>query len=95
MKTGTGYMLTTKNSPRDAQVMAAILKDMGISEYEPRVINLMLEFTYRKYCERFTGTDSWSYHRRFYLDWSFSLPTMVICIVFKLFIWGAIQIIIH
>jgi hypothetical protein len=28
-----------KSSPKDAQVMAAILKDMGIMEYEPRVIN--------------------------------------------------------
>lgn len=28
------------------QVMAQILKDMGITEYEPRVINQMLEFTY-------------------------------------------------
>ncbi|XP_075429035.1 transcription initiation factor TFIID subunit 9B isoform X1 [Ascaphus truei] len=28
-------------------VMAQILKDMGITEYEPRVINQMLEFTYR------------------------------------------------
>ncbi|KAM4696723.1 transcription initiation factor TFIID subunit 9-like isoform 2-T2 [Rhinophrynus dorsalis] len=27
--------------------MAQILKDMGITEYEPRVINQMLEFTYR------------------------------------------------
>ncbi|XP_024122244.1 transcription initiation factor TFIID subunit 9 isoform X1 [Oryzias melastigma] len=29
------------------QVMIQILKDMGITEYEPRVINQMLEFTYR------------------------------------------------
>ncbi|NXY85335.1 TAF9 factor, partial [Alcedo cyanopectus] len=29
------------------QVMAQILKDMGITEYEPRVINQMLEFAYR------------------------------------------------
>lgn len=28
------------------QVMAQILKDMGITEYEPRVINQMLEFAY-------------------------------------------------
>ncbi|MBN3286823.1 TAF9 factor, partial [Polyodon spathula] len=28
-------------------VMTQILKDMGIAEYEPRVINQMLEFTYR------------------------------------------------
>ncbi|XP_002738945.1 transcription initiation factor TFIID subunit 9-like [Saccoglossus kowalevskii] len=36
-----------KSSPRDAQVMAAILKDMGVSDYEPRLINQMLEFTFR------------------------------------------------
>ncbi|MEQ2188798.1 hypothetical protein GOODEAATRI_018627, partial [Goodea atripinnis] len=28
-------------------VMVQILKDMGVTEYEPRVINQMLEFTYR------------------------------------------------
>lgn len=38
-----------KHVPKDAQVVVAILKDMGISEYEPRVINQLLEFTYRMY----------------------------------------------
>ena len=28
-----------KTTPKDALVMAAILRDMGITEYEPRVIN--------------------------------------------------------
>ena len=48
-------MATTsvKSTPRDAQVMAAILKEMGIVEYEPRVINQMLEFTYRMYAFSF------------------------------------------
>ncbi|XP_069104103.1 transcription initiation factor TFIID subunit 9B-like isoform X1 [Argopecten irradians] len=36
-----------RSTPRDAQVMAAILKDMGVLEYEPRLINTMLEFVYR------------------------------------------------
>ncbi|KAM7283897.1 transcription initiation factor TFIID subunit 9B [Ixodes scapularis] len=40
-------MSAAKSTPKDAQVMGAILKDMGITEYEPRVINQMLEFTYR------------------------------------------------
>lgn len=40
-------MTSAKSSPKDAQVMTSILKDMGIIEYEPRVINQMLEFTYR------------------------------------------------
>lgn len=31
------------------QVMIQILKDMGITEYEPRVINQMLEFTYSEW----------------------------------------------
>uniref|UniRef100_A0A2P2HYG2 Transcription initiation factor TFIID subunit 9-like n=1 Tax=Hirondellea gigas TaxID=1518452 RepID=A0A2P2HYG2_9CRUS len=33
--------------PKEAQVMAAILKDMNVIEYEPGLINQMLEFTYR------------------------------------------------
>ncbi|XP_034033517.1 transcription initiation factor TFIID subunit 9 [Thalassophryne amazonica] len=40
-------MSVQKTLPKDAQVMIQILKDMGITEYEPRVINQMLEFTYR------------------------------------------------
>ncbi|KAM6985861.1 transcription initiation factor TFIID subunit 9 [Aplochiton taeniatus] len=40
-------MASPKTIPKDAQVMMQILKDMGISDYEPRVINQMLEFTYR------------------------------------------------
>ncbi|XP_013855841.1 transcription initiation factor TFIID subunit 9 [Austrofundulus limnaeus] len=40
-------MSAPKTIPKDAQVMIQILKDMGVTEYEPRVINQMLEFTYR------------------------------------------------
>jgi transcription initiation factor TFIID subunit 9B len=36
-----------KSIPKDGQVMISILKDMCITEYEPRVINQMLEFSYR------------------------------------------------
>ncbi|XP_032331694.1 transcription initiation factor TFIID subunit 9B isoform X2 [Camelus ferus] len=43
----SGKMAPAKNAPRDALVMAQILKDMGITEYEPRVINQMLEFAFR------------------------------------------------
>ncbi|KAG8141038.1 putative Transcription initiation factor TFIID subunit 9-like protein [Naja naja] len=42
-----GKMASPKSGPKDAQVMAQILKDTGITEYEPRVINQMLEFAYR------------------------------------------------
>jgi hypothetical protein len=41
--------MQTKSMPKDAQVIMSIMKDMGIEEYEPRVINQLLEFTYRKY----------------------------------------------
>uniref|UniRef100_A0A4W6CC25 TAF9 RNA polymerase II, TATA box binding protein (TBP)-associated factor n=1 Tax=Lates calcarifer TaxID=8187 RepID=A0A4W6CC25_LATCA len=44
---GGTKMSAPKTIPKDAQVMIQILKDMGITEYEPRVINQMLEFTYR------------------------------------------------
>ena len=40
--------LPTKSTPKDALVMGAILKEMGINEYEPKVINQMLEYTYRE-----------------------------------------------
>ncbi|KAI1291787.1 Transcription initiation factor TFIID subunit 9 [Halotydeus destructor] len=36
-----------KVSPKDGQVIAAILKDLGVTDYEPRVIHQLLEFTYR------------------------------------------------
>ena len=43
-------MAAEKKLPKDAQVMMAILKEMGVTEYEPRVINQMLEFSYRMHC---------------------------------------------
>uniref|UniRef100_A0A2K5EGK2 Transcription initiation factor TFIID subunit 9 n=1 Tax=Aotus nancymaae TaxID=37293 RepID=A0A2K5EGK2_AOTNA len=43
----SGKMASPKSMPKDAQMMAQILKDMGITEYEPRVINQMLEFAFR------------------------------------------------
>ncbi|KAJ9586978.1 hypothetical protein L9F63_019430, partial [Diploptera punctata] len=36
-----------KHVPKDAQVIMSIMKDMGITDFEPRVINQLLEFTYR------------------------------------------------
>ena len=37
--------------------MIQILKDMGITEYEPRVINQMLEFTYSEWLHTFAVVD--------------------------------------
>ncbi|KAH8289680.1 hypothetical protein KR054_009083 [Drosophila jambulina] len=36
-----------KHVPKDAQVIMSILKELNIQEYEPRVVNQMLEFTFR------------------------------------------------
>lgn len=33
--------------PKEAQVMATILRDLGINDYEPGVVTQMLEFSYR------------------------------------------------
>ena len=32
---------------KDAQTMIAVLKDMGIEDFEPRVVSQLLEFSYR------------------------------------------------
>ena len=44
------------DGPLAVQVMVAILKDMGINDFEPRVINQMLEFSYR--CSSLTQNKS-------------------------------------
>lgn len=36
----------TDELPRDAQVVAALLKSMGVQEWEPRVVNQLMEFMY-------------------------------------------------
>lgn len=33
--------------PKDVQVIQGIMKEMGINEYENRVVNQLLEFAYR------------------------------------------------
>ncbi|MCP9258391.1 Transcription initiation factor TFIID subunit 9B [Dirofilaria immitis] len=48
--------------PHDAQVMEAILKDMEITDYEPRVISQMLEFAYRCTAEILEDARSISEH---------------------------------
>lgn len=40
---------SVKHIPKDAQVIMSILKELNVTEYEPRVINQLLEFTYRTY----------------------------------------------
>ncbi|XP_055296839.1 transcription initiation factor TFIID subunit 9 [Sitodiplosis mosellana] len=38
---------SVKHIPKDAQVLMSIMKELNVIEYEPRVINQLLEFTYR------------------------------------------------
>lgn len=38
---------TPKNIPKDGQVIMAIMKEMGITEYEPKTIIQLTEFVYR------------------------------------------------
>lgn len=40
---------SVKHIPKDAQVIMSIMKELNVTEYEPRVINQLLEFTYSKY----------------------------------------------
>ena len=44
---GNGAAGGDKAMPRDGRVMMAILKDMNITDYEPRVVEQLLEFAYR------------------------------------------------
>lgn len=39
----------TKYIPKDGQVIMAILKELGINDFDPRVIHQLLEFIYCKY----------------------------------------------
>lgn len=64
-----------KALPKDAQVIMSILKLNNIQEYDPRVINQLLEFTYRK-CSRFGRNNAMKQTRTERLD---LLTTTCIC----------------
>ena len=40
-------MASPEDTPKDAKMMAQIPKDVGMTKYEPRVINQMLEFAFQ------------------------------------------------
>lgn len=46
-KTGTGVTAASRPNPKDASVIAAILRDQGVTEYESRVVHQLLEFAYK------------------------------------------------
>lgn len=49
---------SVKHIPKDAQVIMSIMKELNVTEYEPRVINQLLEFTYRMYIDTLNGITS-------------------------------------
>ncbi|XP_003746186.1 transcription initiation factor TFIID subunit 9B [Galendromus occidentalis] len=44
---GSSGLNNPRSAPKDAHVMIALLREMGISDYEPRVLDHMLDFTYK------------------------------------------------
>lgn len=46
-ETLTNGQAGVKTSPRDTTIVTSILNELGITEYEPRVVHQLLEFTYR------------------------------------------------
>jgi len=54
--------LPVKTTPKDALVMASILKEMGVTEYEPRVVNQMVEFAYRYVTDVIEDARAYSQH---------------------------------
>lgn len=60
---GNGH-LSGKNYPKDAQVMISILKDMGVTDYEPKVIDQMLDFAYKYVTNVLEDAKSYSSHAK-------------------------------
>ena len=54
--------------PQDEMAMRSILKDMGIHEYEPRVVQQMLEFAYRYTTEVLEESKVYSAHAKKKVD---------------------------
>jgi len=50
--------------PKDGQVMVSILRDMGIHDFDPRVVNQMLEFSYRYVTNILEDSRIYSQHAR-------------------------------
>ena len=50
--------------PQDEMAMRSILKDMGVTEYEPRVVQQMLEFAYRYTTEVLEEAKVYSNHAK-------------------------------
>jgi len=61
---GNSSHLNGKNYPKDAQVMISILKDMGVTDYEPKVIDQMLDFAYKYVTNVLEDAKAYSSHAK-------------------------------
>ncbi|GAQ80499.1 Transcription initiation factor TFIID subunit [Klebsormidium nitens] len=48
--------------PQDAKVIIEILRSMGVENYEPRVVNQLLEFMYRYFTDALSDARTYSEH---------------------------------
>lgn len=53
-----------RQMPKDGQVMVSILRDMGINDFDPRVVNQMLEFSYRYVTNILEDARMYSHHAK-------------------------------
>ncbi|KAL6509652.1 Transcription initiation factor TFIID subunit 9 [Orobanche gracilis] len=51
-----------EDMPRDAKVVKELLKSMSVEDYEPRVVNQFLEFSYRYVVDVLTDAQVYSEH---------------------------------
>eukprot|EP01118_Nematostelium_gracile_P000112 TRINITY_DN10101_c0_g1_i1.p1 TRINITY_DN10101_c0_g1~~TRINITY_DN10101_c0_g1_i1.p1 ORF type:complete len:185 (-),score=47.94 TRINITY_DN10101_c0_g1_i1:186-740(-) len=54
--------LEGKDVPRDAKAIAGILSSMGVEEYEPRVVNMLMEFMHRYVSEILLDSQGYASH---------------------------------
>lgn len=57
-----GDQLEELSMPRDARVITSILKESGVTNYEPRVVNHLLEFLYRYVTDTLEDAKLYSTH---------------------------------
>lgn len=58
----------TKNIPKDGQVILSIMKEMGITEYEPKILVQLTEFVYRYATSILEEARSYANSKKKFLD---------------------------
>ncbi|CAG0914891.1 unnamed protein product [Notodromas monacha] len=59
-----GAPYTMKNMPKDGLIVMTMLKEAGVQEYEPRVVNQLLEFVYKYTTDVLEDARLYSHHAR-------------------------------